>query len=125
MFRSWDEIVKNCVQDPGGKDVATLSCIPAIFLNIVSALLMFAGLAALAMFILGGFKLMNSAGDPKKLEGARNNFKYGIIGLAIVLSSFVAMNIISQVTGVKCINFGAFGFGCPSPTPTQALLPPK
>ena len=129
MFKDWKEIVDGCVQtvtvvtkDKDGKeistanDVATLNCVPAVFLNIVSALLVFAGLTALVMFILGGFKYMNSAGDPKKLEGARNTLIYGIIGLLIVLFSFLIINVISQVTNVPCIT--KFGFICPSPTPT-------
>lgn len=109
MFKVWDETVKSCLQGDKG-DVATLSCIPAVFSNLLSALLLFSGLVALAIFIMGGFKFMNSAGDAKKLEGARNNFKDGVIGLAIVLSSFLLINIVSIVTGVKCIT--KFGFGC-------------
>lgn len=112
MFKSWGACVQNF---DNAKDVATIGCVPIVLLNSISALLMFAGLAALAMFLLGGFKIMNSAGDPKKLEGARNNFKYGILGLMIVLSSFVVINIIYRVTGVtSCItDFGfKFGFGC-------------
>lgn len=109
MFKAWDETVKGCLQGDKG-DVATLSCIPAVFSNLLSALLLFSGIAALSMFIMGGFKFINSAGDAKKLEGARNNFKYGVIGLVIVLSSFLLINIVSIITGVKCIT--KFGFGC-------------
>lgn len=109
MFKAWEATVNDCLQ--GDKnDVATLSCIPAVFSNLLSVLLLFSGIVALGMFIMGGFKFMSSAGDAKKLEGARNNFKYGIIGLTIVLSSFLFINIISIVTGVKCIT--KFGFGC-------------
>ncbi len=105
----------NCVQkitDANGKvsEVATINCIPAVFLNLVNALLMFSGLFALLLFIFSGFKYMNAAGDPKKLEGARNTLIYGIIGLLIVLFSLLIINIVSQVTGVPCIT--KFGFGC-------------
>jgi TRAP-type C4-dicarboxylate transport system permease small subunit len=110
-FKPWGEIVDKCVQNVGTpKEVATLSCIPAIFANLLNALLTFAGLIALFMFIVGGYKLMNSAGDPKKTAEAQNNFKYGILGLIVVLSSFLLINLISIVTGVECIK--TFGFGC-------------
>lgn len=120
-MNSWFSTWGDCAQqkDATGKiisEVATLSCVPIIFLNLLSALLAFAGLTSLIMFIMGGFKFMNSAGDPKKIEGARNNFVFGIIGLAIVLSSFLIINVISTVTQVPCIK--TFGFGCPSPTLT-------
>lgn len=102
----WNTIVKDCVQG----DTATIGCIPAIFSNLINALLMFVGLFALAIFIMGGFKLIHSGGDPKKLEGARHSFVFGIVGLLIVLLSFAIINIISYVTGVGCIT--KFGFGC-------------
>lgn len=110
MFKKWAESVPGCVQNINNNEVATLSCIPVVFLNLLSALLAFAGLIALIMFMLGGFKLMASQGDPKQLQSADNNFKFGIIGLSIVLFSFLAINIISQITGVKCIT--VFGFNC-------------
>jgi len=90
--------------------VATIGCIPAVFSNLLSGILAFAGITALIMFIMGGLKYITSAGDAKKLEGAKNNFVFGLIGLAVVLFSFVIINIISQVTGVTCIT--KFGFGC-------------
>jgi len=108
MFRDWDKIVPGCLQGSG--KVATLSCIPAIFSNVVSALLAFAGFFALFLFIFAGFRYMNAAGDPKKLEGARNTLIYGIIGLIIVLFSFFVIGIISTVTHTPCVV--NFGFGC-------------
>ena len=105
MFKEWGECVKG-----GIAGVATLDCLPAIFSNVVSALLAFVGLFALFLFIFAGFRYMNSAGDPKKLEGARNTLIYGILGLLIVLFSFFIINLISIVTGAPCIK--VFGFGC-------------
>lgn len=106
MFKAWGD----CVQDIGGKNVATLSCIPIIFLNILSALLAFVGLTVLIMFIAGGFKFMNAEGDPKKISAAENNFKFGIIGGMLALFSFLLIQIIAFVTNVPCIK--TFGFGC-------------
>lgn len=109
MFQSWDVLVPNCLQ--GGSDqVATISCIPAVMANLISALLFFAGLTALIMFITGSLKFMNSAGDPKRISGAENNFKFGLLGLAVVVFSFLIINLLSAVTGVTCIT--KFGFGC-------------
>lgn len=106
MFRDWDVIVKGCVQE----GVATLSCAPAIFLNLVNALLAFVGIFALFLFILAGFRYTHSGGDPKKLESARNNLIYGIIGLLVVLFSFFIVGLIAYITQTPCIT--KFGFGC-------------
>lgn len=119
MFKDWNKIkgLENCLQDvidpkTGGVtgQVATLSCIPAVFFNLLTALLMFVGTFALFLFIISGYKYLFSGGDPKKLEGARHSLIYAILGLFIVLLSFFIINIISYVTGVECIK--SFGFGC-------------
>ena len=109
MFKDWDKVISGCLQGDN-KDVATLACIPAIFSNLLTALLIFSGITALAMFVMGSLKYMYSGGDPKKLEGANNNFKFAIIGFIIVACSFLIINLISLVTGVECIK--TFGFGC-------------
>jgi hypothetical protein len=100
--------------DPGScvtsDNVATLDCIPKIFGNVLSALIMFAGIVALVMFMIGSFRLISSRGDPKKIQASKNNFTYGAIGLVIILFSFAIIKIISFVTGVACIT--TFGFGC-------------
>lgn len=112
MFKDWNDIVEGCLQGDKGNEVATLNCIPAIFSNVLTALLMFVGTFALFLFIFAGFKYMNTAGDPKKLEEAKNTLVYGILGLLIVLFSFLIINVVSIVTRVECIGFGNFGFGC-------------
>ena len=106
MFKEWNDIVKNCVQG----DVATLSCIPAVFSNLLTALLAFAGLFALFIFIYSGFRYIHAGGDPKQLEGARNTLIYAIVGLILIVFSFFVVNIISIVTNVPCII--KFGFRC-------------
>lgn len=106
MFKDWIDVIENCVQG----DVATLKCIPAVFLNVLNALLAFVGFFALFLFIFSGYKYMNSGGDAKKLEGARGTLIYGILGLLIVLFSFLIIQIISHVANVPCIL--KFGFGC-------------
>jgi hypothetical protein len=112
MFKDWGECVER-IPDANGKinEVATLNCIPIIFSNLLSALLAFAGLMAILMFVMGSFKFINSAGDPKKIESAKNNFVYGLLGLVIILFSFVIISIVSTVTGVKCVaDFAHFSF---------------
>lgn len=94
----------DCVVD----GVPTLQCLPVVFQNIVTAALLFAGLVALVLVILSGIKLITSSGDPKQVEGAKHTLTYAIIGLVIILSSFLIIRIIGTVTGADCINF--FGF---------------
>lgn len=95
----------DCVKE----GIATLSCVPAVFRNVINAALLFAGVIALLMIIFSGFKFMTSSADPKKVEGARGTLVWAIIGLILILFAFGILNFISYVTAVPCIL--QFGFG--------------
>ncbi|OGH47796.1 MAG: hypothetical protein A3A51_03755 [Candidatus Levybacteria bacterium RIFCSPLOWO2_01_FULL_39_10] len=91
-----------------GGNIATLDCIPVIVANVVYWALVFSGSVALFFVIFSGIKFLTSAGDPKKVEGARNTLIWALIGLTIIILSFAILNIISELTGVGCIKL--FGF---------------
>lgn len=104
---------KDCLgKDASGNlipgNIATLNCIGPLFQNIITTLLSLAGVAALFFIIFSGIKFITSGGDPKQVEGARHTLTYAIIGLLVILFSFLIINIISYVTGVNCIKM--FGF---------------
>lgn len=104
---SWGECVKDIAE---AKGVATLQCLPILFQNVIRGALLFAGIAAILFIIYSGFKYINSGGDPKQLEGARHTLMYALLGLTLILFSFLIINLISSITGVSCIK--TFGFGC-------------
>lgn len=101
----WNDIVKDCVTPDG---VARLTCIPALFQNVIGGTLLFAGIVALGFFIYAGVKFINSGGDPKQVEAAKNVVTYTVAGLLIILFSFLIVNLIADFTGTKCIK--QFGF---------------
>ncbi len=96
----WD----SCLVD----GVATLSCLPIIFKNIINTAILFAGITALVFIIYAGFKYIRSGGDPKQTEGARKTLTYAIFGLLLILLSFFIINFIGFFTGTTCIQ--QFGF---------------
>jgi hypothetical protein len=116
----------DCIYDPNGLNVVTLDCIPIIFANLIFFLLVFAGIAAVIFIIFGGVKFLTSGGDPKQVEGARKTITWAIIGLVLILMSFMIVRTIGEVTGVTCIN--KFGFdNCKDPndtTPPENYTPP-
>lgn len=93
-----------CVKD----GAATLECIPKVFQNVINGALLFSGVVALFFIIFAGIKLMLSQGDPKQVEGARHTLTYAILGLFLILLSFLILSLISYVTRVPCIL--KFGF---------------
>ena len=92
-----------CVVDPSGDQIVTLDCVPIIIGNVVFWLLIFAGIVALVLIIISGFKFVTSGGEPKKAEGARKTLTFAIIGLFLILLSFAIVRFVADVTGVGCI----------------------
>lgn len=91
----------SCVEN----GVATLRCIPAVFSNLIRAALMFVGVVAIFFIIYSGYQLLTSGGDPKKVQGGRQTLTFAIIGLIVVLSSFLIINFIGVITNTSnCLN---------------------
>lgn len=99
---TWEKCVVN--------NIPTLSCLPVLLNNVITALVTIAGIVAIFFIIYSGFKLITSGGDPKQVETAKNSLVYAILGLFVVFLSFAIINIISRATNVNCIK--TIGFGC-------------
>lgn len=64
--------------------------------------LLIAGLVAFVAFILGGYKHLTSAGNPAKISDARDQITSAVIGLVILLSSFLILDTLNpQLTTLK------------------------
>lgn len=69
--------------------------------NIVSAILIVAGLAAFALLVWGGFTWIISNGDKTKVEEARNRITNALIGLAIVAASWAIFLLVDYFFGLN------------------------
>lgn len=54
-----------------------------------------AGSFAVAMIVYGGYQYVTSAGEPEKLEDAKNYVFYAGLGLFVILLGFVIMSTIN------------------------------
>lgn len=88
--------------------VPTLDCVPIVFGILINTLLAFVGTAAVIMMIFSGVKMMLARGDAKELDASHKMFFYSIIGLLLVLFSFLIVSLIGYITNVNCIT--KFGF---------------
>jgi len=59
------------------------------------AIIGISGLAAFVMLIWGGIRWMSSAGDPTATSDAKDRIKQALLGLLLVLSSFIIIQIIN------------------------------
>lgn len=83
--------------------VATIQCLPVVFMNVVNALFMFAGVVAVFIIMYSGVQMILAGGNAKQLEGARKSLTLAIVGLLIILLASVILNVIATITGVTCI----------------------
>jgi hypothetical protein len=54
-------------------------------------------LAVIVYFLLGAFTWITSGGDKTKVEDARNKITNAIIGLVLLVSSFVLLSFLSKI----------------------------
>lgn len=94
----------------GAENVATIKCLEPLFVNLVQAITALAGIGLFVMLVTGGFGLMFSGGDPKKLEQARNSITFAIIGLLVIVSGYLILRAIEVFIGptVDLTNFKIF-----------------
>ena len=72
--------------------------------NAVTALMVLASLVALAFLIYGGVKWIMSEGDKSAVETARNTIVGAVIGLVIVLLSYLIITVILGLFGINLQN---------------------
>ena len=98
--------------DPKCNDPNTptsLRCIPYFIGNLADKAFIFAGICAVFFVAFGGIKLITSSGDPQRVESAKKTLTFAIIGLLIILLSFVIIKFTAKVTNVNCKVIGIGG----------------
>lgn len=70
-----------------------------IVMNIAQWLIIAGGYVSVYFIIWGGFKYITSAGDPQKVEGAKNAITNAVIGLVIVLASVAIVRTVQASIG--------------------------
>lgn len=92
-----------------GPDPATLQDIVPILRNIISFLAPAAGIAFFIMLLVGGYQFLTSGGDPKAAGGARNTLTFAVIGIILVVASWLILKLVAQITGadVTTVTFPA------------------
>jgi len=83
--------------------VARISDLTVLFDKVVSAALGFAGIVLFVLLVTGGFQYITSGGDPKAVDSAQKTITYAVLGLILVLASYLILVVISKVTGATNI----------------------
>lgn len=109
QFKDWGGCTETITDASGNTaQIATLRCLPVVFGNVVYAGLIFVGTVAAFLLIYAGIRFVTSGGDQKKVAQARQIITYALIGLVLVLSSFLIIALVSYTTGAECVRTFAF-----------------
>jgi len=68
--------------------------------NTIEIFFALAGVIALFYLILGGYNYIASAGNPESVEGAKATITNAIIGLIVVLISYLVISFLLERLGV-------------------------
>ena len=63
----------------------------------------FGGIGLLLMLLAGGFTLLTSAGDPKKLQQGQQRITNAILGLIIIFIAFWLVQALGLIFGIDAI----------------------
>lgn len=88
--------------DSGVPKIQGLEVIVKIFLNNAVRL---AGLIVFIMLLAGGFQYLTSGANPEKTKAAKNTLTYAVLGLVLMLLSWLVLLFIREFTGIDVIEF--------------------
>jgi len=85
------------------RTVPTIQGFECLLTNFLSAAITLLGIVAFVMFLIGGFRYLTAGANAKGTEAGKNSITFAILGIVLALASFLILNILSNVTGVKSI----------------------
>ena len=101
--QAWEDITTNCIADE--TQPANLKCLEALFSNVIAALVGAAGLALFVMLVIGGYKYLTAGGDAQAAESARSTMFWAVMGIVLMILSFIILRAIEWFTGVPVTIF--------------------
>jgi hypothetical protein len=85
-------------QGPDGQ--CTLNGLKTLAINIVNYMLAGAGLVAMVFVLWGGIQMLLSGGSPERLKAGKTTLFNALLGLVIVLASYILINfLVLTLTG--------------------------
>lgn len=86
-------------------DPATIQDLELILRKVFNYALRLAGIAVFVMFLIGGFKFLTSGGDPEKTKAAKGTLTSAVLGLFLMIVSWLVLLFIQEFTGVEVTQF--------------------
>jgi hypothetical protein len=81
----------------GGGGISSSSSLTELIGNIIKIALTFAGAVAVVFVIIGGYQYITSAGNEEAAEKGKKTLINAIIGIIIIVMSYVVINVITNL----------------------------
>lgn len=94
-----------CIKTIGGVDVPTLKCLEGVYKQILGIVISLGLLALFVMLLVGGFKFLTSAGDPKAASSAKQTMTYAVAGIGLMAIAFLIFRLIEFYLGISITTF--------------------
>jgi TRAP-type C4-dicarboxylate transport system permease small subunit len=104
MF-DWSAAGLNCTQPTTSGDVVTIQGFNCVFKIVLNLVVQFAGIAVFILLLVGGFKYLTSGGNPEAKKAASGTITFAVIGLSLLLGSWLILLLIKEITGVDVTTF--------------------
>lgn len=86
------------IVDPTGGRFSTIGDVINQLIPYIFAL---AGIILLFVLIWGGFELLTSGGDPKKVESGKGKITHAIVGFVIIFVAYWLVQILETIFGIQ------------------------
>lgn len=89
-----------CANIAGAEGVASIACLVPLIKHLITTVVSLGAIALFIMLLVGGFNMLFSAGDQKKLEAARGTITQAIMGIIVMSVAYLILQTIRIFTGV-------------------------
>lgn len=84
-------------------DVPTIQGLECLVANVLASAITVIGIVAFVMFLIGGFQVLTAGANAKGMEQGKNSISFAVLGIVLALASFLILNVIANLTGIKTI----------------------
>lgn len=96
----------NVITGPGGLKLGEKSPVD-LATNLINTAMLFLGLVAVVIVLMGGFKWMTAGGSEDKITEAKKLMSAGLVGIVIILSAWgIAKWVLTQAVTVTTTGVG-------------------
>jgi hypothetical protein len=89
--------------NPPNGELSSTSGVAAIIGRVLDVAYAVAGIATVALLIIGGLKIIMASGEPDKLKQGQDTLTNALIGIIVILASGLVFQFIGKLLGVESL----------------------